>query len=59
MPTVLRAGPYRFFFYAGDGVSRPISMSSTMAVKRSSGSTRCGWIEVAAFAGKKSMTFAG
>ncbi len=24
MPTVLRAGPYRFFFYAGDSVEPPI-----------------------------------
>ena len=23
MPTVLRSGPYRFFFYAGDGVEPP------------------------------------
>jgi hypothetical protein len=23
MPTVLRVGPYRFFFYAGDGVELP------------------------------------
>jgi len=23
MPTVLRAGPYRFFFYASDGVEPP------------------------------------
>jgi hypothetical protein len=23
MPTVLRLGPYRFFFYAGDGVEPP------------------------------------
>jgi len=23
MPTVLRIGPYRFFFYAGDGVEPP------------------------------------
>jgi len=23
MPTVLRAGPYRFFFYAGDGKEPP------------------------------------
>jgi len=23
MPTVLRAGPYRFFFYAGDGDEPP------------------------------------
>jgi hypothetical protein len=23
MPTVLRAGPYRFFFYAGDGSEPP------------------------------------
>lgn len=23
MPTVLRVGPYRFFFYAGDGVEPP------------------------------------
>jgi hypothetical protein len=23
MPTVLRAGPYRFFFYAGDGGEPP------------------------------------
>lgn len=23
MPTVLRAGPYRFFFYSGDGTEPP------------------------------------
>jgi hypothetical protein len=23
MPTVLRSGPYRFFFYAGDGTEPP------------------------------------
>lgn len=23
MPTVLRSGPYRFFFYAGDGAEPP------------------------------------
>lgn len=23
MPTVLRVGPYRFFFYAGDGIEPP------------------------------------
>ena len=23
MPTVLRSGPYRFFFYAGDGAESP------------------------------------
>ena len=23
MPTVLRSGPYRFFFYAGDGTESP------------------------------------
>ncbi len=23
MPTVLRAGPYRFFFYSGDGLEPP------------------------------------
>jgi hypothetical protein len=23
MPTVLRSGPYRFFFYAGDGSEPP------------------------------------
>lgn len=23
MPTLLRTGPYRFFFYSGDGAERP------------------------------------
>jgi len=28
MPTVLRLGPYRFFFYSADGHEPRISMSS-------------------------------
>jgi Domain of unknown function (DUF4160) len=29
MPTVLRVGPYRFYFYSGDGNDRRTSTSST------------------------------
>jgi len=35
MPTVLRIGPYRFFFYAGDRQSHLIFMSNVLKLANS------------------------
>lgn len=51
MPTVLRRGPYRFFFYAGIGMSRLTCTWSGMTALPRFGSTLCGSTEAAASAG--------
>ena len=33
MPTILRVGPYRFFFYSGDGVELAWSITPQFLVR--------------------------
>ena len=56
MPTVMRIGPYRFFFYSGDGESRRISISSVMTRSQNSGLIRSAWLRVAASTGPSWVT---
>ena len=42
MPTVLRVGSYRFFFYAGERTNLSISMLSVMTKLPNSGLTLSG-----------------
>src|SRR5262245_19824181 len=58
MPTVLRVGPFRFFFYAGDGGEPPHVHVERDEAKRSSGSTRSVWSVATASAGKRSIASA-
>ena len=45
MPTVMRIGPYRFFFYSGIGRSRVTSTWNVTTRRPSSGWIQCDWNE--------------
>ena len=59
MPTILRAGPYRFFFYANDR-AEPVHVHVEGAGgARSFGSPLCDCMPVAASRGMSYLTFNG
>jgi len=50
MPTVLRSGPYRLYFYSHEPNEPPHIYVDREDLQRSSGSIRCTWRETLDFA---------
>ena len=53
MPTVLRVGPYRFYFYAGDRYEPPLFMLSVRTKLQNSGLIRRGYKAAVDFPGQR------